>query len=106
MKAKHNVYVIELDAVVLESKKFRTANEHCAKGMPCLYVGMTGLTPEERFANHKAGKKANGFVQRYGLHLLPDLYAHLNPLTFEEAQAMEHKLTELLRSRGYAVWSK
>jgi len=42
--------------------------------VPCLYVGMTGLTPEERFANHKAGTKAAAVVKRYGLRLLPELY--------------------------------
>jgi hypothetical protein len=35
---------------------------------------MTGLTPEERFANHKAGTKAAAVVKRYGLRLLPELY--------------------------------
>jgi len=35
---------------------------------------MTGLTPEERFANHKAGTKAAAVVKRYGLRLLPELH--------------------------------
>ena len=46
---------------------------------------MTGLTPEERFANHKAGTKAAWVVKRYGLRLLPELYAHLNPMPFDAA---------------------
>ena len=29
------------------------------------YVGMTGLTPEERFANHKAGIKASSVASRF-----------------------------------------
>jgi hypothetical protein len=44
-----------------------------------------GLTPEQRFANHKAGTKAASLVKRYGSRLLPDLYAHLNPMPFEAA---------------------
>ena len=48
-------------------------------------VGMTGLMPEERFANHKAGTKAASVVKRYGLRLLPELYEHLNPMPFEAA---------------------
>lgn len=41
---------------------------------------MTGLTPEERFAHHKAGIKYASLVKRYGIRLLPELYAHLNPM--------------------------
>jgi hypothetical protein len=36
---------------------------------------LDGLTPEERFANHKAGTKAAWVVMRYGLRLLPQLDA-------------------------------
>ena len=47
----------------------------------CVYVGMTGLTPEERFTNHKAGVKCSTFVRRYGLRpgwigLEPEQQAH------------------------------
>jgi hypothetical protein len=66
-------------------------------------LGMTGLTPEERFANHKAGTKAVAVVKRYGLRLLPELYAHLNPMPFEEAAQMERDLAEDLRRAGYTV---
>jgi hypothetical protein len=68
------------------------------------YVGMTGLSPEERFANHKAGVKAAGVVKRFGERLVPRLYAHLNPLTHEEAVAAEPRLAEELKARGYQVF--
>jgi hypothetical protein len=68
------------------------------------YVGMTGLTPEERFANHKAGIKAAKVVQKYGVRLVPKLYAHLNPMTYEKAQRMEIALADSLRKRGYQVF--
>ncbi len=68
------------------------------------YVGMTGLTPEERFANHKAGVKAAGVVRRFGVRLVPRLYAHLNAMTFEQAAAKEIELAEELRARGYQVF--
>ncbi len=103
MAGKHNVYVVELDPVVMESRRFRKANEGKI-GAVCLYVGMTGLTPEQRFANHRAGKKANSFVQHFGIHLVPELYQHLNPMPYEEAAAMEQKLAEQLRNQGFAVW--
>ena len=70
---------------------------------PCVYVGMTGLTPEERFANHKAGTKAAWVVTRYGLRLLPELYEHLNPMPYQAAAEMEKDLAEDLRRAGYTV---
>ena len=68
-----------------------------------MYVGMTGLTPEERFANHQAGIKDAPVVKRYGLRLMPELDAHLNPMPFEAAAQMEKDLVEDLRRAGYTV---
>lgn len=68
------------------------------------YVGMTGLTPEERFANHKAGRKAAGVVKRCGERLVPRLYQHLNPMTYPEAVEAEPRLAEELRGLGYQVF--
>lgn len=68
------------------------------------YVGMTGLTPEQRFQNHKSGIKAAGVVRRFGERLVPKLYAHLNPMAFEEAVAMEVRLADQLRARGFQVF--
>jgi hypothetical protein len=64
---------------------------------------MTGLTPAERFANHKAGIKAASVVKRHGLRLLPELFEHLNPMPFEAAAQMETDLAEDLRQAGYTV---
>jgi hypothetical protein len=47
--------------------------------MPCVYVGMTGLPPGERFQNHKAGVKANRFVRDFGKGLLPELFECFKP---------------------------
>jgi predicted GIY-YIG superfamily endonuclease len=68
------------------------------------YVGMTGLTPEQRFQNHKNGVKAAGVVKRFGERLVPKLYAHLNPMPYERAKAMELFLAESLRKRGFVVF--
>jgi hypothetical protein len=64
---------------------------------------MTGLAPEMRFANHKAGIKSASLVKRYGVRLLPELYEHLNPMPFEAAVQMEMDLAEDLRRAGYTV---
>lgn len=99
-----NVYVIRLDEAVLKNRRFRAANPGYVKGSPCLYVGATGLSPQERFANHKSGHKANWYAQTYGEKLLPDLFAHLNPITRQRALATEIALAEELRQEGFAVW--
>jgi predicted GIY-YIG superfamily endonuclease len=99
----HNVYVVLLNSAVGKIRKVRAANPDRDCKEPSVYVGMTGLTPEERFANHKSGTKAASVVKRYGLRLLPELYAHLNPMPFEAAVEMEKDLAEDLRRAGYTV---
>jgi hypothetical protein len=42
-------------------------------------------------------------VKRYGVRLLPELYAHLNPMPSEAAAKMEKDLAEDLRAEGYTV---
>ena len=99
----HSVYVVELAPAVGKLRKVRAENPLRDPKKPCVYVGMTGLSPEERFANHKAGIKDAALVKRYGIRLLPDLYAHLNPMPFEAAARMEIDLAEDLRRGGYTV---
>ncbi|MGH7973232.1 MAG: hypothetical protein ACREIC_31325 [Limisphaerales bacterium] len=99
----HNVYVVLLDPAVAKLRKVRAANPNRGPKKPCVYVGMTGLDPQTRFANHKAGIKAAAVVRRYGLRLLPALYEHLNPMPFEAAAQMERDLAEDLRRAGYTV---
>jgi predicted GIY-YIG superfamily endonuclease len=87
----HSVYV-----VYLRSPK--------GDGKAGYYVGMTGLSPEQRFQNHKAGIKAAGVVKRCGERLVPRLYAHLNPMPYATAKDMEVTLAESLRKRGFVVY--
>jgi predicted GIY-YIG superfamily endonuclease len=68
------------------------------------YVGMTGLSPQQRFENHKNGIKAARVVRRFGERLVPKLYEHLNPMPFEKALEMESILADSLRKRGYVVY--
>ena len=68
------------------------------------YVGMTGLSPEQRFQNHKQGIKAAGIVKRCGERLVPRLFAHLNPMPYAAARDMEAMLADSLRKRGFLVY--
>jgi hypothetical protein len=102
-KDHHNVYVVLLGPAVGKLRKVRSLNPGRDPKKPCLYVGLTGLTPEERLANHKQGIKSSSFVKKYGVRLLPELYAHLNPMPYEAAAQMEKDLTDDLRREGYTV---
>ena len=107
MKAKHyHVYVVELDPAVLERKKFMEQNPKYRPGKPCVYVGMTGLSPEKRFENHKRGYKASRWVRDYGWHLRPDLFPDGAPFSYKDAQRMERHVARELRAIGYAVWQE
>ena len=63
-KLQHNVYVIELDPAKL-----------------CLYVGMTGRTPDERFKQHRECLKSAKYPHRsLGLQ---------TPAKFAQSQLLE-----------------
>jgi hypothetical protein len=87
----HSVYVVYL------------RNPH-GDGKAGYYVGMTGLSPAQRFENHKNGIKCARVVKRYGERLVPRLYEHLNPMPFEKAKQMEELLADSLRKRGFVVF--
>jgi len=99
----HHVYVVLLADAVRRFRRVAAANPKADPIKPCVYVGMTGLQPEERFWNHKNGEKAARLVRAYGIRLLPELFAHLNPMPFAAAAQMEKELADDLRAQGYAV---
>ena len=100
----YHVYVIELSKDVLYESKFKRYNPDYMPGMPCVYVGMTGLEPDVRFDKHKAGIQSNRYVKQYGLRLRPDLYEVYNPMPYDGARDMEVELGIALRESGYGVW--
>ena len=100
----HNVYVIALSLDVLYEPRFTRSNPGYITGKPCVYVGMTGLSCDLRFDKHKAGIQANRFAQKYGLRLMPELYAMYNPMPYQGAREMEVELAIALREAGYGVW--
>ncbi len=97
-----------------KKRKSRKSDHHCVyvvflrnpkgDGKAGYYVGMTGLSPERRFQNHKQGLKAARIVQRCGERLVPRLYEHLNPMPYAKALQIEADLADSLRKRGYMVY--
>lgn len=102
----YSVYVIELRREVMKRGRFARRNPDSRVDKPCVYVGQTALTPEERFAQHLAGRKCNQFVHEFGVRLRPKLCANVGPFeTRAESERAEIRLAEKLRRRGFAVWS-
>ena len=75
-----------------------------------LYVGETSKSPDDRFKEHTQGKRNrkgplfSRVVYRYHKCLLPTLYNHINPLSREEAKALEVKIAEALRLAGIPMY--
>jgi hypothetical protein len=103
-RGRHSVYAIELDPSVWKKHRaFRDRNPGGAAG-GCLYIGVTGLTPEERFERHRAGTQSGRFVRTHGLRLRLDLVEGFSRLPYRIAARMEPKLAAWLRAQGFAVW--
>ena len=88
----HRVYVVRLD------------HPRHAGVRDCYYVGMTGLLPQERFENHKAGIKCARVVRDFGVELAYEWFDEMPPMTYEEAAQCEPTLADELRDRGYVVF--
>jgi predicted GIY-YIG superfamily endonuclease len=102
-RGRHSVYAIELDAVVWKQRAFRARNPGGAAG-GCLYIGVTGLTPEARFERHRAGTQSSRLVHRHGVRLRLDLVEGFSRLPYRIAVDMEPRLAAWLRAQGFAVW--
>ena len=92
----YSVYVIELSR--------QCVNEPCA--LAPVYVGQTAHTPEERFAQHKAGGRlAAGKPHRFGVRLRYDLVKGIGPFSSrKEAEDAERSVAEALTRRGHRVF--
>ena len=101
-RGRHSVYAIELDRVVWKSRAFRERNPG-GRG-ECLYIGVTGLSPERRFERHRMGTQSGRFVRAHGLRLRLDLVEGFSRLPCRIATCMEPKLAAWLRAQGFGVW--
>jgi hypothetical protein len=93
---QYYVYVIEL---------YDDAGRRLNPDRPCVYVGQSACTPEERFRQHRSGYRAASKPHRYGRYLRRRLYERYNPIaTRKEAEAMEVRLKVQLERQGYRVF--
>jgi len=102
-RGRHSVYAIELEAAAWKQRAFRARNPGGAAA-GCLYIGVTGLTPEERFERHRAGTQSARLVHAHGVRLRLDLVEGFSRLPYRIAAEMEPRLAAWLRAQGFAVW--
>lgn len=102
---QYTIYVIELREAAWKDRALQERNPDRKPIEPCLYVGQTSKTPQERFAMHLAGEHDSPLVHKHGKRLRPDLYEDV-PIaqSREEAERLEAAHAAALRSRGFAVW--
>ena len=95
-RRRYHVYVIEL------SRDCTTTP--CA--LTPVYVGQTAHTPEQRFAQHKAGGRlAAGKPHKYGVRLRYDLMDGIGPFpTRKAAEQAEQAVAAALEKRGHRVF--
>jgi hypothetical protein len=87
------VYIIGLDCCPLDNGT-----------VGAVYVGQTGLDPEVRFSQHKAGIKASRWVRRFGEELRHDLIVDEPVLrNSAEARAYERYVARRLEHEGWTV---
>jgi len=95
------LYVIRLKEDVWNDRKFAARNPNRRIDKPCVYVGSTVRTPEERSEQHRNRYKSSRYAHQYhdGLHQRltsrQETYA-----TRPEAQKAEAALAEKLRKKG------
>lgn len=104
---RYNLYVIKLNSSVLNEYKFLVRNNESDRTKPCLYIGITGKSPEERYQNHIDGHRAANYVRKYHdaeSGLLKDFFDCLNPMPRETAVKMEKEFAEAFKKQGFPVW--
>jgi len=101
-----SVYVIRLTKEAMKRPKFAKANPHYDRRKPCVYVGSTALTPEQRYCNHLRKKTGSNWVKDFhdGLHTT---LTEKQPTysTRRDAEFAEFVLSMRLRNKGFGVWS-
>ena len=97
-----------------DTQKVKSRNHHrvyvvllenpCGDGRAGYYVGMSGLPPQERFANHKRGYKSARIVKEHGVALAWEWFADIPSMSYKEAALAEPTLADDLRDLGFLVY--
>src|SRR5438046_3655940 len=88
-KFHHSVYVVLLKNAVAKHPSILRLNPKRDPLKPCVYVGMTGISVDHRFENHKNGYKSAWVVRKYGVRLMPELYEVVNTMQFADTVRLD-----------------
>jgi hypothetical protein len=96
VRRRYSIYIIELSR--------ECVTEPCA--LAPVYVGQTAHSPEERFAQHKAGGMlAARKAHQFGVRLRYDLMKGIGPFSSrKQAEAAEKAVAAALEKRGHRVF--
>jgi len=100
-RSEYRVYVLELDPRVRGSKRARTQNPDADPSKPCVYVGQTRKTAEERLREHRSRIRSR--LGTLALRLHPSLPGESELMTELESLREERQLAHRLRRSGYTV---
>jgi hypothetical protein len=99
------LYVIDLRKSVLLVPRFARANPAYELGRPCVYVGLTCRSAQERFNQHLVGIHDAPIARKYGRRVRERECRCLREMTRQRAEKKEAAYAERLRSLGWGVWS-
>jgi hypothetical protein len=96
-----SVYVLELTSGCGADKRM-VENNGGDNPRGYLYVGMTGLDPEERLKNHLSGVKSCSLVKDY----FQGKFGSMGGMFHHEAEFIEGYIPDVLRNMGYWVYQR
>jgi hypothetical protein len=100
------LYAIRLDPSAVIDETIKDVNPNRGDYIDTIYVGSTGLTTDQRFANHLAMNFGSPVVRDYGIELIRDLCIRLNTTNSRVAEIAEAEYADELRRRGYWVYQR
>ena len=102
----YSVYAIRLDKEIYKNARFARANPLYDPRKPCLYIGSTALTPEQRYENHLTKKSGSKWVKEFGDGLyLAKTDKQPKHTNRRDAEFAEFIFAMRLRRRGYGIWT-
>jgi hypothetical protein len=105
MGEHYSVYVLHLHPESGSTKKMKRQNSLDDDFKGFLYVGMTGLSVEERINNHVSGYKSCNLVKRfYTGEVFVDYPEHGRKFDWRTAVEKEFEVADSLRKKGYCTY--
>ena len=100
---RYSVYVVLLDEYVGTLPQMRRRNPKRDPSRPYVYVGITSLPVNRRFAFRRAAPEHEWRTHKFRIRLMPELYDSFHPMTCGRALQTAKKLADDLRAKEFGV---